>query len=212
MRQEKLVGNTAKGLVIILSGPAGTGKTTLVNLLKEEFSCVVESISYTTRKPRGNETDGKEYYFISKEEFQKKIKKQEFLEYASVFEDLYGTGKKEVEQYRKKGKHVILVIDTQGAQKLKKKVDSISVFISPPSLKELQFRLHSRKSESELMIQKRLSWAKKEIACASRYDYHIINDQLDIAYQVLRAILIAEEHRVKKEKSSFFQAFKKKVK
>jgi guanylate kinase len=197
MIKPKILGNLDKGLIFIISAPAGTGKTTLVGILKKEFPCIIESISYTTRKPRSNEINGRDYFFISDEEFKAKIKKREFLEYSEVFGSYYGTSKDFVFQQQEKGNHVILVIDTQGAKKLKK-YNFISIFISPPTIKELQYRLHARKSETEKMIQNRLSFAQKEIDESIKYDYHVINDELDTAYQVIKSILIAEEHKVRK--------------
>ncbi len=184
-----------KGLVFVISAPAGTGKTTLVRMLRDEFHNVVESISYTTRAPRANEIPGRDYNFITIWEFEQKIGEGEFLEYAQVFHQYYGTSSKFVEGQQEKGKHVILVIDTQGALQLKGKLSAIFVFISPPSLDELRARLYRRKSETEEAIETRLSWAEKEMALAKDYDYHIVNDNLKAAYDVLRAILIAEEHR-----------------
>ncbi len=198
MIKPKILGNLNHGLAFIISAPAGTGKTTLVGMLKKEFPCIVESISYTTRKPRTNEVNGRDYFFISEEEFKEKIKKKDFLEYAEVFGHHYGTSKEFVSELQEKGNHVVLVIDVQGAKKLRK-YGFTSIFISPPTIQELQYRLHSRKSETEAMIQKRLSWAQKEIDEAKKFDYHIINDDLEVAYQVLKSIFIAEEHKVNKK-------------
>lgn len=184
-----------KGLVFVISAPAGTGKTTLVRMLIEEFSRVVESISFTTRSLRPNEVPGRDYNFISLEEFKQKIKEEEFLEYAEVFHHYYGTSRKYVEAQQEKGKHVILVIDTQGALQLMGKIDAVFIFISPPSLEELRARLSRRKSETEEAIAHRLSWAEEEMALAPQYNYHIVNDNLKAAYEALRSILIAEEHR-----------------
>lgn len=184
-----------KGLIFVVSAPAGTGKTTLVRMLVGEFHNVVESISYTTRKPRGKEIAGKDYNFISMQEFEEKIKEGEFLEYAKVFDNYYGTSRKVVDAQLEKGKHVVLVIDTQGALQLKKDLDAIFIFISPPSLEELKSRLCRRSSESEEAIDYRLSWAEKEMSLKEKYDYHIVNDKLKAAYEVLRSILIAEEHK-----------------
>ncbi len=189
------LGGLKKGLLFVISAPAGTGKTTLVRMLKEEFSCIEESVSFTTRKPRPNEVEGRDYHFISREEFEKKIRENEFLEYAEVFGNFYGTSKKFVEAREKKGKHVILVIDTQGAMQLKGKLEAVFIFISPPNFDELKTRLISRKSETEEAIAHRLSWAEKEMALSKKYDYHIVNDHLKTAYEVLRSILIAEEHK-----------------
>ncbi len=191
----QILGGLKKGLAFVVSAPAGTGKTTLVRMLIEEFSCVVESVSHTTRSPRPNEVEGRDYFFISRLEFEKKIQAGEFLEYAEVFGHLYGTSRKFVVDRQERGKHVILVIDTQGALQLMEKMEATFIFISPPSLEELKSRLHRRKSETEEAMAQRLSWAQKEISLASRYHYHIINDHLKVAYEVLRSILIAEEHK-----------------
>ena len=184
-----------KGLIFVVSAPAGTGKTTLVRMLCEEFPSVVESVSFTTRKPRPNEVNGRDYYFIDKAQFEKKISEGEFLEYAQVFGNYYGTSRKFVEAERAKGKHVFLIIDTQGALQLMGKIDAIFIFISPPNLKELRTRLLNRKSETEESLERRLSWAEKEMALAGKYNYHIVNDDLKMAYEALRSVLIEEEHK-----------------
>jgi len=193
-----LLGNLKKGLVFVISAPAGTGKTTLARMLCEEFSCVAESVSCTTRLLRMGEVEGKHYHFLTKEAFEAKIRSGDFLEYAEVFGHYYGTSKDFVLQQQEKGKHVILVIDTQGAMQLKGKFPAVFIFISPPSLEELKIRLIKRKTESSEIMEQRLSWAKQEVLMADKYDYHIVNDNLVIAYDVLRSILIAEEHKTKK--------------
>lgn len=191
----RLLGNLKKGLLFVLSAPAGTGKTTLAHMLCEEFSCVTMSVSCTTRKPRGNEEEGKHYHFISHEAFHEKIRAGEFLEYAEVFGNYYGTTKSSVVAAQERGKHVLLVIDTQGALQVKERIPATLIFIRPPSMEELKTRLMKRQTESEKMIEERLSWAKKELAMASHYDYDIVNDNLQVAYETLRNILIAEEHK-----------------
>src|SRR3990167_2920947 len=135
-----LLGGLKKGLVFVISAPAGTGKTTLVRMLRDEFHCLIESVSFTTRKPRTSEKEGVDYFFISKEAFEQKIREGEFLEHAQVFDNYYGTSKIFVEKEREKGKHVILIIDTQGALQLMQKLDAVFIFISPPSLEELKNR------------------------------------------------------------------------
>ena len=190
-----VLGDLKTGLIFVLSAPAGTGKTTLVRMLTKEFDCVIESISFTTRTMRPGEKEGKDYFFIDAKAFEAKIKKGEFLEHAKVFENYYGTSKVFVDEERKKGKHVILVIDTQGAMQLKEFLDATFIFISPPSLSELKTRLHARRADSHESIAERLLWAEKEMTLAPLYDYHIVNDDLNIAYSVLRSILIAEEHK-----------------
>ncbi|MEN9654007.1 MAG: Guanylate kinase [Chlamydiota bacterium] len=197
---EQVLGNRQRGLIFVISAPAGTGKTTLVRMLSQEFSCVVESISYTTRPPRATEINGRDYFFVTQAEFQRKIAADDFLEYAQVFGEYYGTSKAYVEETISQGKHIVLVIDTQGALQLMGFLEATFIFISPPDLMELKSRLHRRRSESEEVIDRRLSWAEKEMELAKRYDYHIVNKNLDIAYQVLRAILIAEEHTNFEEK------------
>lgn len=191
----KVLGELKEGLIFVISAPAGTGKTTLVRMLQKEFSCVVESVSYTTRMPRLGEVPDRDYHFITKEEFEKKIEDKEFLEYANVFGNYYGTSRKVLEENQAQGKHVLLVIDTQGALQLMGNLKATFIFIKPPSMEILRTRLASRKSESESVRNERLSWAQKEMDLSSKYDYSIVNDQLDTAYDVLRSILIAEEHR-----------------
>lgn len=192
----KVLGNKRKGRVFIVSAPAGTGKTTLVDMIKEEFPFIVQSISYTTRKPRGKEVNGVDYFFISHEEFQQKIVNEDFLEYVRLYDQSYGTSRAWVEEQLESGNHVVLVIDTQGAMKLKKRIDSVSIFVTPPSFEELKSRLIERRTDSHENISLRLEWAKKELLHAKYYDYEIVNDDLKIAYDVLRSIFIAEEHRV----------------
>lgn len=194
---QRLLGNLKRGLLFVMSAPAGTGKTTLMHRLADEFSCVVQSVSFTTREPRENETQGVHYNFIDKAVFSKKIHEDEFLEHAEIYGDYYGTSKKWVEEKLSSGFHVVLVIDTQGAMQLMKKTPAIFIFIKPPSLDALRKRLEKRQTESKETIDKRLAWALKEIEASSRYDYTIINQDLETAYQVLRGIFIAEEHRSK---------------
>jgi guanylate kinase len=191
-----LLGNCSKGLLFILSAPAGTGKTTLVQMLTREFPCVVASISYTTRQPRAGEEEGVHYHFISKEGFVQRIAEGEFLEHVELYGDYYGTSRLWVEKQLSQGKHVILVIDTQGA-KLLKSTKTISIFIAPPSIEELERRLRLRETDTKASIEKRLLWAKKEMEAQKNYDYLIVNDDLSNAYQVLRSILIAEEHKIR---------------
>lgn len=194
----KILGNCSQGLVFIVSAPAGTGKTTLVRKLAQEFSCIYQSVSCTTRSPRPGEVEGKDYHFLSKEAFKKGMDQGDFLEFAEVFGYDYGSSRSLVESKQKEGMHVFLVIDTQGAKILRESgFSAISIFVSPPSLIELERRLTERKTDSSQVIEKRLAWAKKELEEVEHYDYHIINDQLEDAYQVLRSIVIAEEHRIR---------------
>lgn len=182
--------------MFVISAPAGTGKSTLVEMILKEFPHeIAESCSSTTRQPRPGEVAQHHYEFISVPEFERKMEAGEFLEHARVFGNYYGTRKEEVDRLLNLGKHVVLVIDTQGAMQIIGKIPAVFIFISPPSFEELKSRLFKRRTESEDKIQERLLWAKQEIALASRYDYHIINDNLEVTYQILRSIFIAEEHK-----------------
>lgn len=199
-KMQKVLGNLNRGMVFIVSAPAGTGKTTLVQMLENEFPCVVQSINFTTRSPRKNEVDGVHYNFVSKEEFKERLERGDLLEHAEIYGEFYGTSYEWIEKQRNQGRHVVLVIDTQGAAQLKDKYPSTSIFIQPPSLETLRERLTKRSTETSLAIEKRLEWAKKEIQAGNSYNYSIINDDLETAYDALRAIFIAEEHRINKQK------------
>lgn len=188
--------STKKGLLFVVSAPAGTGKTTLVKMLDDEFPNIVTSISFTTRQPRLGEQPGSHYNFISESEFAKKIVEGDFLEHAQIYGHYYGTSKKWVKEQQEKGNHVVLVIDTQGALQLKGVIPAVFIFIAPPSMEILRTRLTNRKTESQEVVEQRLKWSEKEIYDAQFYDYMIINDDLATAYQALRSIVIAEEHRI----------------
>lgn len=195
---ERLLGNLTQGLVFIVSAPAGTGKTTLVRMLTEEFPCVVESVSCTTRAPRAGEIEGKDYFFLTRSEFERKIHENEFLEYAEVFGYYYGTSRRCVQDAQMAGKHVVLVIDTQGAMNLKQEeFEATYIFLTPPSLEELKERLVRRNTEDAKNLEERLSWASHELELASAYDYVVINKDLFLAYGILRSIVIAEEHKTR---------------
>ncbi|MBA3958346.1 MAG: guanylate kinase [Parachlamydiaceae bacterium] len=193
----KLLGNLKTGLVFVVSAPAGTGKTTLVEKLYQEFPNVVRSVSYTTRQCRPGEVPGDHYHFISKEEFAQKIARNEFLEHVELYGTLYGTAYQAVKEQQQKGNHIVLVIDTQGALLLKDRgFKAVFIFLMPPSEEELRKRLTERQTESASVIEERLQCAKREFKAVARYDYCIVNDDLETAYQVLRSVFIAEEHRV----------------
>ncbi len=192
----KLLGNTNRGLAFIVSAPAGTGKTTLVEMLTDEFPCVVANISYTTRPPRGDEVNGRDYHFLSVFEFEVKIAAGDFLEHVRLYGNYYGTSRKWIESQLELGKHVVLVIDTQGAALLRKKFPAVAIFVRPPSVIELKRRLQGRGTESLERIEERLELAEDELRAVKYYDYIIINDDLKIAYEVFRSVFIAEEHRV----------------
>lgn len=195
----KLLGNLSQGLIFVISAPAGTGKTTLVDKLTREFPSVVRSVSCTTRAPRPSEQDGKDYFFFDKKTFEDKIAKGDFLEHATVFGEYYGTSDEFIKKQTALGKNVVLVIDTQGALQLQKKIkDAIFIFISPPTLSALKERLEKRQTENTQSMEERLSLAKHELEMVRHYDYNIVNDHLDTAYTVLKSIFIAEEHKVRR--------------
>jgi len=189
----KLIGNTKPGHLFIVSGPGGVGKTTLVEKLCQEFDVIVENVSFTTRAPRINEKKGIDYHFIDAKTFEDKLQKGDFLEHAKVYDAFYGTDKKQVEALLNEGKHVILVIDIEGAKQVKKAMHSTSIFISPPSLEALEERLKHRKSKTHEKIEWKVQLARKEMEEIPLYDYLIVNDDLDIAYEKLKAIIIAKE-------------------
>jgi guanylate kinase len=190
---KKIIGNLEKGLLFIISAPAGTGKSTLVAKLVKEFpDAIEESRSCTTRKPRGRE---EEYEFLSIDDFEKRVAKGEFLEYAKVFGNYYGTLKSEVHRIQESGKHAVLVIDTQGAMILKGQVEATFIFLSPPSIEELKKRLFKRGTESETNIEERLHWVERELSMGKNYDYQLINDDLEVSYKVLKSIIIAQEYK-----------------
>ena len=194
-----LLGGLQKGMVIVISAPAGTGKTTLSKMLMDEFPSVTESISCTTRKKRRGEIEDVHYHFMDNETFEDKIEAGEFLEYAKVFGNYYGTLKTHVDQKCHRGHHVLLVIDTQGALELKEQgYPAVYIFIEPPSIGELRQRLFNRKTEQEQHIEERLKWAEKEMELKKHYDYIVKNDNLHRAYDILRSILIAEEHKTER--------------
>jgi guanylate kinase len=185
-----------QGLLFVLSAPAGTGKTTLVQQLLGRIPHMMESVSFTTRPPRPQEREGEHYHFIDSTAFTSKIASGDFLEYAKVYGHFYGTSRQWVDVQRAAGKHVILVIDTQGAAKLmEQQLDAIYLFLLPPSQKALRQRLESRGTETQAVIEERLSWAERELARAQNYDYLVINDSLSTACDALYSIIVAEEHR-----------------
>ena len=186
-----------EGIAFVLSAPAGAGKTTLVEMLVEEFPSVERSISCTTRKPRPGEKSGEDYFFISEEEFQRRVEASDFLEHAEVFGHYYGTSKEQIQERLQKGKHVFLVIDTQGALQLQKmEFDAVYIFIAPPSLQALEERLTKRQTEDPASKNRRLSMAQKEMDRLSAYDYLIVNDDLSVAYDELKSVVKAEESRI----------------
>ncbi|KLE00653.1 guanylate kinase [Aliarcobacter butzleri] len=182
--------NDKKGAILIISGPSGCGKSTLLKEVYKNISDYYFSISTTTREPRVGEVNGVDYFFVSKEEFEEDIKKGNFLEYAKVHDNYYGTSLKPIIKALNEGKLVIFDIDVQGHHLVRKKMnDSVtSVFITTPSLKVLEERLNNRNSDSLEVIEKRVRNAKKEIEFFDEYDYFIVNDNLESASNELVSI------------------------
>ena len=188
---------SVSGILFIISAPSGSGKTTLTNELLKLVPGLEFSISYTTRPPRGSEQHGRDYFFVSEEEFQAMTARGEFLEYACVFGQYYGTAKRFLEDARKTGRDLVLDIDVQGAAQVKKKMpEAVSIFILPPSREVLEFRLrhrsHAEHMDSEEVIRRRLEGARKEIENYRNYDYILVNDRLEPSIALLKAIVAAE--------------------
>lgn len=185
------------GAILILSGPSGCGKSTLLNEVYKDISDYYFSISTTTRDIRDAEEEGKDYYFVSKKEFEKDIINDNFLEWAEVHGNYYGTSLKPILKALEEGKLVIFDIDVQGHEIVREKLNSVvtSVFITTPSLEELKNRLYGRNTDSSEVIEKRLSNSKEEIKSFQKYDYLIINDNLTVASKQL--VSIANIARIK---------------
>lgn len=177
--------------LIVVSAPSGAGKTTLCQRLLAEFPRLVLSISTTTRKPRGSEQHGREYFFVSREEFERQISEGKFAEWARVHDNYYGTSKSVIEKAFVTGNSVLLDIDVQGAEQLRSSYprESVLIFVAPPSLDELERRLRSRNTDSEASIQKRMNNARAEMARKDSFDHVVVNDSLERAYSELRGIV-----------------------
>lgn len=185
-----------KPLVYIISAPSGSGKSTLVNELLKKVSDLEFSISYTTRAPRGSETNGREYYFVSRAEFEKMIREDAFLEHAEVFGNYYGTARRFLQQAEEYGRDLLLDIDVQGAKQIQDKLpEAVSIFILPPDRKTLEVRLRKRSEDEEEVILKRLDKATSEIENYDRYNYILVNDQLEDSIKLLRAVVRGERLR-----------------
>ena len=182
--------------VFIISAPSGSGKSTLVNEVRKLITGLDFSISYTTRDPRGSEQNGREYHFVSRKEFENMLAQDEFLEHADVFGNCYGTARRFLHQAEQRGHDLLLDIDVQGADQIKRKIpDAVSVFILPPGRKSLESRLRNRGQDTEEVIQRRLATATREIEKYGKYDYILINDRLDESIEALKSILLAERQK-----------------
>ncbi|MEA2068656.1 MAG: guanylate kinase, partial [Verrucomicrobiota bacterium] len=196
------VPRTSRPLMIVVSAPSGAGKSTLCNRLVDEFPNVMYSVSCTTRDPRGEEKDGEHYYFLSRKEFKERIKNGEFLEHAKVHGNHYGTLEDTVFYAMEEGNHVLLDIDVQGAKQIRESLARFDprhpvrrgftdIFISPPSMEELETRLRGRGTDKEKVIQKRLENAHAEMACSNEYSFQIVNDDLEQAYHELKTVVLS---------------------
>lgn len=196
-----------RGICFVLSAPSGAGKSTIANALRASQKNLSHSISVTTRLPRPGESDGVHYHFITQEQFDEQTKNGDLLEWATVFGKSYGTPKAPVEQQLAEGKDLIFDIDWQGQQQIKAALpdDVVSIFILPPSLKELQQRLVNRASDHPNEISKRMDAALNEISHWKEFDYVIINNKLDLAIQEAESILSSE--RLKTRRQIFLQSF-----
>ena len=189
--------------VFIISAPSGSGKSTLVNELRKIVTGLEFSISYTTRPPRGSEQNGREYFFVPRAEFDEMVGKGELLEHAEVFGNCYGTAKRFLRDAKQKGNDLLLDIDVQGAQQVKKKIpDAVSIFVLPPNRDKLEWRLRHRGLDSKDVIERRLVTASREIENYDKYDYILVNDRLEQAVDELRAIVLSERLRRAGEKPS----------
>lgn len=191
-----------RGLLFIVSAPSGTGKTTLVERLAHLLPDLCLSRSYTSRRARSGEHDGVDYNFITRDRFEEMARENEFLEWADVFGNYYGTGAADTEAHLAAGRDVILVIDVQGARQVRSRgIETVGIFVLPPSAVILEQRLRGRSKDSEEQIARRLSVARQEVDEFEQYEYVVVNDQVDAAVDRLRAIVLAERARVKPMRS-----------
>jgi guanylate kinase len=206
-RKAKLKGIARRGLMLVLSSPSGAGKTTLSRMLLADDRNIELSISVTTRPKRPGEINGRHYHFIDKARFTRMVKNGELLEHAEVFGHRYGTPRKPVEKALRAGRDVLFDIDWQGTQQLREKVrnDLVSVFVLPPSIPELERRLHSRAQDDDDVIHSRMAKAAGEMSHWAEYDYIVVNNDLDRAFAEMRAILAAE--RLKRERQTGLSTF-----
>lgn len=186
----------SKGKLFVVSAPSGAGKTTLCTRLLGRFESIGYSISYTTRTPRHDETDTEDYYFVSEDQFKQMIENDEFLEWAQVHNNYYGTSKARVEEILGTGRDVLLDIDPKGARQLREKLDyGIYIFITAPSIEDLRIRLINRRTENDDIMKLRLNNAREEIQHFGEYDYVIVNREINKATAELESIYIAEHLR-----------------
>ena len=191
-----MTGMTRRGNLFVISAPSGSGKTTLVRRLLDSLDDVQFSISFTTRSVRGSERDGIDYHFIAEADFRSKIEDGEFLEWAEVHGNLYGTSKIETEKIRAGGEDILMDVDVQGATQVRKaQPDAVTLFIMPPSFGVLEERLRGRRQDSDKVIEGRLDEARHEIHHYKDYDYVLVNDSVERTSELFKAIVLAERMR-----------------
>ena len=200
-----------KGMMFVLSSPSGAGKTTLTKKIAENNSNFTISISYTTRKARPNEINGKDYHFVTTEKFNSLVKENNFFEYANIFDNYYGTHKKTVLELLSKGKDVLFDIDWQGTQQLKKISDLsvVTIFILPPNIHVLKERLLNRHKGQEKLIQKRMNKFNEEVSHWNEYNYVVVNDDLNKCYENILNIITSEKKGIVKNQD--LNEIKKKI-
>lgn len=192
-----IIQSKKRGNLVVISGPSGAGKGSIINEIVKGNDQVWLSVSMTSRSIRGEEVNGREYYFITRDEFEKKIQEGELLEYTEYSGNYYGTPRGKINEHLQMGQDVILEIEIEGALKIKELVkDALFIFIMPPNMKELKTRLKNRKTETEEKINRRFKRAYQEINEVTKYNYVVVNDELDRAVSKVRAILLSERCRV----------------
>jgi guanylate kinase len=188
---------TVRGLLFVVSAPSGTGKTTVVDRLVEVCANLERSRSYTSRPPRSGERDGVDYNFVSRTAFEAMVQRDEFVEWADVFGNLYGTRRADTEARRAAGVDLVLVIDVQGARQVRRQIDdAVAIFVLPPSFGVLERRLRGRSQDSDGAIDRRLATARGEVAAVAEYDYVVINDEFDRCVREMAAVVTAERARL----------------
>ena len=187
----------SRGRLFVVSGPSGVGKDTVLARLHSLMPDVVRCVTATTRAPRAGEIEGRDYLFVSLQQFREMVERDEFLEYARVYENLYGTPRAWVDEQRAQGRDVLLKIDVQGGLTVRTKVrDAVMIFLRPPSVAELERRLRTRLTDTEEQITTRLLDARSELQQIPNYDFAVVNDEVDRAADLLRAIILAERSRI----------------
>jgi guanylate kinase len=194
------ISNRTIGSVVVVSAPSGTGKTTLCRKLIDAMENAVFSVSLTSRPPRSEEVNGRDYHFVSREEFMREADEGGLLEWAEVYGNCYGTRRMWVEEKIRQGKYVILDIDVQGGVQIKEKMpDALLIFVIPPSMEELKNRLVNRRQDTESQIETRLRKAKEEMDYGLRYDYLVLNDELGRALERIKCIIVSHRCRIMPE-------------